>query len=98
MALDRDQDLARQLVARAGVHFADHANDYAELFQKAAEMLVAERIAARGRLVTPLPGQAEYLDLVRAVLNLEEGSGCDPLQILDSVASFALKKESEPRP
>ena len=98
MALDRDQDLARQLVARAGVHFADHANDYAELFQKAAEMLVAERIAARGRLVTPLPGQAEYLDLVRAVLNLEEGSGRDPLQILDSVASFALKKESEPRP
>jgi len=97
MALDRDPDLAKQLIARAGVHFESKAKDYAALFQKAAELLVAERIAARERFVSPLPGQAEYLDLVRAVLNLEAGSGLDPLNILESVSSFALKKQGESR-
>lgn len=92
-----DKALRDYLVSRARVHFPRAANveESAELFQKAAELLVKDRRAAIDRHVAPLPGQAEYLDLIRAVLDLEPTSPAAQLKLLDSVAAFALRKHEE---
>jgi hypothetical protein len=42
--------------------------------------------------VTPLPGQAEYLDLLRAVFHLERDSGDRPEETLESVSRYAVRK------
>jgi hypothetical protein len=44
-----------------------------------------------------LPGQAEYLDLIRAVLDLEPDSPAAQLKLLEDVAAFALRKHEEIR-
>jgi len=81
------------------VHFprAAKVEKSAELFQKSAELLVKDRRAAIDRRVTPLPGQAEYLDLIRAVLDLEPDSPAAQLELLETVAAFALRKHEEIR-
>jgi len=94
-----DKALRDYLVSRAQVHFprAAKAKKSAELFQKSAELLVKDRRAAIDRHVTPLPGQAEYLDLIRAVLDLEPDSAAAQLKLLEDVAAFALRKHEEIR-
>jgi len=88
-----DDELKRFLVERAKVHFNHRAGPPIALFEKAADLLVADRKAALKDQLTPLPGQAEYLDLVRAVLTLEkEPKG--QLTLLESVARFALRKQT----
>jgi MoxR-like ATPase len=87
-----DPALIVHLVARAEVHFPDRAAVSQELFQKAAALLVRDRRAAREANVTPLPGQAEYLDLLRAVFHLERDSGDRPEATLESVARYAVRK------
>jgi MoxR-like ATPase len=93
-----DRPLIDHLVARAKVHFprASKEQDTAPLFQKAAELLVADRREAIERHVTPLPGQAEYLDLIRAALELEPNAPRKQLELLESVARFTMRKHEEP--
>ncbi len=64
------------LVDRAKIHFpprdeSDQAQQIFEssvvLFRRVAEVLVEDRREARERGISPLPGQAEYLDLIRAL-------------------------------
>ncbi len=94
-----DKTLRDYLVARAQVHFprAAKVEKSVELFQKAAELLIKDRRAAIDRHVSPLPGQAEYLDLIRAVLDLEPDSPAAQLKLLESVAPFTLRKQEEIR-
>jgi len=85
---DRDDELIAHLVARAEAHFdgADPA-----LLREAAELLVQDRRKAEQEHWLPLPGQAEYLDLVRAVRDL----GSEPDQqrdLLAKVSRYVLKK------
>lgn len=85
---DRDEELIDHLVQRAAAHFDDADPD---LLRKAAELLVRDRRKAEQERWLPLPGQAEYLDLVRAVLDL----GSDPegqIALLDKVSRYVLKK------
>ena len=85
---DRDDGLIDHLVKRAEAHFDAAAPD---LLRKAAELLVQDRRKAEQERWLPLPGQAEYLDLVRAVLDL----GSDPKQqqdLLTQVSRYVLKK------
>jgi MoxR-like ATPase len=85
---DRDDELIDHLVKRAEAHFDGAAPD---LLRKAAELLVQDRRKAEQERWLPLPGQAEYLDLVRVVLDL----GSDPKQqqdLLAQVSRYALKK------
>ena len=56
----------------AKVHFPQAGNDHEALFSTAAKLIANERAEARERFVKPLPGQAEFLDLLRAVLVLGE--------------------------
>jgi len=85
---DRDNELIDHLVRRAKAHFDDAD---ADLLRKAAELLIQDRRKAEQERWLPLPGQAEYLDLVRAVLDL----GADPegrIALLDKVSRYVLKK------
>ncbi len=94
-----DKALGEFLVTRARVHFPRMAKlkNSAELFQKAAELLVKDRRAASDRHLSPLPGQAEYLDLIRAVIELEPESPAAQLKLLDDLSTFALRKHEEAR-
>ena len=87
-----DLGLIEHLIERAAVHFPARAKDSEALFRKAAELLVRDRQTARERNLTPLPGQAEYLDLLRAVFHLERDSGAPPEETLEKVASYAVRK------
>jgi MoxR-like ATPase len=62
-----DEALEKHLVARGQAHFP-RANP--AVLCEAAKQLIGDRHAAEQQHWRPLPGQAEYLDLVRAVLHL----------------------------
>jgi MoxR-like ATPase len=83
------------LVGRAAVHFPHDAQGREPLFRKAAALIAEERDLARRRFVKPLPGQAEFLDLVRAVLELGESASAQ-MELIDSIAHFVLKKQELP--
>ena len=83
------------LIERAEVHFPDAGKGRESSFRKAAKLIADERASARERFVKPLPGQAEFLDLLRAVLELGESDG-DPVELLDSIAHYVLKKQESP--
>lgn len=97
LRLPREREpLIAQLVGRAAAHFpgADP-----EILRRAAGLLVEDRETARREHWLPLPGQAEYLDLVRAVLALAGAgpgaAGLTAAEILDQVAGFVLRKHPE---
>jgi MoxR-like ATPase len=79
------QDL---LVQRGRAHFPDAEPS---VLQKAAEQLVRDREELKKRRL-PAPGQAEYLDLVRALVNLKPGNPDEQLRILEAVAPYVLQK------
>lgn len=85
---DKEDELVGHLVARAEAHFSGADPD---LLREAAKLLVQDRRKAEQEHWLPLPGQAEYLDLVRAVLDLAS----DPEQqrdLLAKVSRYVLKK------
>lgn len=79
------------LLQRGKAHF-NSAPD--AVLRKAAEMLHKDRHAALEAQVTPRPGQAEYLDMLRAVLSLEKVEA-KQLALLDEVAQFTLRKQAD---
>ncbi|NQV28870.1 MAG: MoxR family ATPase [Rhodopirellula sp.] len=87
--------LKKLLIERGKAHFRDRddlpdASD--ELLDKAAQLLVKDRQDAIAASLRPFPGQAEFLDLVRAALELESDE-TRRLELLDSVAGFAFRKQ-----
>ncbi len=84
-------DLLRVLVARGRAHFPG-ADDC--VLHQAANLLADDRDVARREQRTPLPGQAEYLDLVRAVLELAPDDPKGQRTTLDTIAGFALRKHA----
>jgi MoxR-like ATPase len=92
---DVPEALTSLLVQRAMVHFPEASETYETLFTNAAKLIVEERARARERFVKPLPGQAEFLDLMRAVLELG-GLEDDPVKLLVEIAPYVLKKQETP--
>ncbi|MCO6459717.1 MAG: AAA family ATPase [Pirellulaceae bacterium] len=89
-------ELIKLLVRRGETHFDGRTGLPAaspKLLQEAAEMLAQDREQAQDWQVKPLPGQAEYLDLVRAVLEMAPDKEQQQLKLLHSVREFALVKE-----
>lgn len=84
-----DEGLAKFLVDRGAVHFPTTP---LAIREEVAKQLIAERKAA-GSAGLPRPGQAEYLDLLRAVLLMEKVYGADHATLLQAVQPFALKKQ-----
>jgi len=92
LLLPSDSKLVEWLVARGRVHFsADKLSD--DVLKTAAEYVVQDRQRA-GDLGLSKPGQAEYLDLLRAVFDLSQ-QGEDPMKLLKNLRSFALHKHRE---
>ncbi|WP_427501419.1 AAA family ATPase [Methylomonas sp. MED-D] len=89
---DRDKLIAK-LVARGKAHFGEQTT--AAVLNKAAELLAQDRAEAEQRHWRPLPGQAEYLDLLRAVVTLARGKPKQQQRLIDEVARFVLKKHPE---
>lgn len=98
---DGEQRLIRQLCSRGRAHFGKRTggrkekvvsktND--EVLQAAARQLVADRKSADQQQLRPLPGQAEYLDLVRAVVEQAPRRPDEQLKLLKSAARFTLQK------
>lgn len=83
------EELQALLVERGRAHFKGLTND--DVLKLGAEMLVNDRLAARS---TPIPGQAEYLDLIRVVVELCPGDFDKQEQTLQRVANFVLKKRT----
>jgi MoxR-like ATPase len=92
---DDQPGLIKLLVERANVHFPDIGKKREALFQKAARVIAEERTLALKRFVKPLPGQAEYLDLLRAVLDLAE-SDTEQEELVETLAHYVLKKQESP--
>ena len=83
--------LARHLMGRGRAHFP--AADPGVL-ERAARLLARDRATAEDNQWYPLPGQAEYLDLVRAVRALETEPPAQ-LRRLDDLGRYLLKKHPE---
>lgn len=78
------------LCKRGRVHFPDKVVCDDAVLEKSAILLTHDRKEAKKQGVTP-PGQAEFIDLVRAVIRLKDNvqEQCD---LLDEIGHFALKK------
>ncbi len=88
-----DAGLISHLKQRGHAHFGDDTSD--EVLHEAARQLVTDRKAAREAQLSPLPGQAEYLDLVRAVIGLAGQDVAQQKQLLASAARFVLRKHPD---
>ncbi len=93
------------LVGRAEAHFAPsrageeeqaslRAQAQREVFEQAARLLITDRVAALGRDLPP-PGQAEYLDLLRAVIAQKPSAPKQQLALLETLASYVYQKHPE---
>jgi len=82
-------ELTDFLFLRGKAHFPDAAE---AVVRKATELLLKDRQAAINAQIFPRPGQAEFLDLLRAVLGLEPGKEDEQLKLLDIVAQYTLRK------
>jgi hypothetical protein len=61
---------------------------------KAAELVWRDRETARDKRWLPLPGQAEFMDLVRAVRNKSADPGVQASHI-DAISKFMLRKHPD---
>ena len=94
LTLPREDDaLIAYLQERGRAHFRSQTTD--EVLREAARQLVSDRRYAEQEQLSPLPGQAEYLDLVRAVIGLAQGDVDKQKALLASAARFMLRKHPE---
>ncbi|MEX1366725.1 MAG: MoxR family ATPase [Nannocystaceae bacterium] len=85
-------ELVDWLVERGQTHFEALS---AEVLTRAAKLVSRDHEIARGLGVTP-PGQAEYLDLLRALAELADDE-TSRRELLEQIADFALKKHPDQR-
>ena len=88
-----DKALIARLQERGRAHFKSQTTD--TVLHEAALQLVTDRRYAEQEQLSPLPGQAEYLDLVRAVIGLAQGDMDKQKALLASAARFTLRKHPE---
>ena len=86
---DDEADFVTQLSQRGQAHFAEAIHD-AALYTDAATQLWQSRLAARDQGL-PLPGQAEYLDLLRALSTLAQ-QAAEQRTLFDQVKHYVLDK------
>lgn len=85
---DHEGAFVEWLMHRGRHHFP---NSFEAIRRKAAERVWAERDAPRRRGLTP-PGQAEYLDLLRALEEIAGGNPKEQARWLARIDGFALRK------
>jgi MoxR-like ATPase len=99
LALPKEEDVLKSfLINRGKVHFdtgyEKNLPGYADVLAEAADRLIADRRdASAGGLHKP--GQAEYLDLCRAVFTIADEQKRPAAEVLGAVAGFALRKNPQ---
>lgn len=83
-----ESDLTKLLIERGQLHFGDQC--FPEVRKKAAGLLINDRRIAKEKGVTP-PGQAEYLDMLRALSVLAKTKK-EQSDMLEQISEFALRK------
>ncbi|MEL7337025.1 MAG: MoxR family ATPase [Planctomycetota bacterium] len=83
----QDQVFIDLLVNRGEAHFPDADSD---VLTEAAKMLLEDRRDAIQRHWSPLPGQAEYLDFLRAILSISNGGDCK--ELMNEIRQFSFRK------
>ncbi|MBF0187017.1 MAG: AAA family ATPase [Magnetococcales bacterium] len=79
------------LLERGRAHFKGEP-ECESVLEKAAELTITDRKHAEEKHLRPLPGQAEYLDLLRAVFRLNPGDPEQQKRVMDEIAEFTLQK------
>jgi hypothetical protein len=83
-------EFKQKLVERGLLHFSDQCSE--TICQQAAEQLYKDRSEAKNKGITNLPGQAEYLDMMRALSLLGENDEAKQRDMLDKIAKFTFVK------
>ncbi|PNY33858.1 AAA family ATPase [Rhodopirellula baltica] len=86
---EQDQAFIDFLVDRGRAHFPD-ADE--KLLGESAKMLLSDRRDAMQRQWSPLPGQAEYLDFLRAIQSIETRD--DRAMLMQQVRQFSFRKSN----
>lgn len=86
------KDPASVLIKRASAHFPEL--DKKDVLQPAAKQLLTDRATAKENQQQPLPGQAEYFDLLRAVRTLSQEGKVRPEELIAKVAPYVMKKQA----
>ena len=76
-----------ELIERGQAHFG---TDHQTVLESAADRLLEDRKDAP----RPQPGLAEYLDLVRAILELSRSQGRSAEELMAEIGEFTLRKQS----
>ena len=79
------------LVTRGKMHFKLRCHD--DVYMEAAKQIWDDRQKAETQGVTP-PGQAEYIDILRVLANLETDIK-KQMELLNNIGRFALKKHPQ---
>jgi MoxR-like ATPase len=97
LALPRDpQRLREKLIQRGRLHYGDRVAE--GVLERAADLLVRDRQEAERRHWRPLPGQAEYLDLVRSAIVEAPNDPARQARLIEWNAEFVLKKHPDAVP
>lgn len=86
---DKHDKLVEVLKIRGKAHFKDLSDD---LLDAAAELVAKDRKAAKDVHHRPLPGQAEYIDLLRAVYEQAEDDDEQRMALLKTVQPYVVSK------
>lgn len=91
LSLSTEVEPAKEKFIEIGkAHFQDQLPP--EILELAADMVAKERNIADKNHWLPLPGQAEYIDLLRSVLSQSEDKNADQRALLNTISEFVLKK------
>jgi len=95
-----DGRLKSLLVKRGQAHLKAYMKQpgktiHPDLIERAAELLATDRGTARAKHWRPLPGQAEFFDLLWAVIEQRPKDRDGQLELIDEVACFLLKKHPD---
>ena len=89
---DAEKKFVDWLVKRGRAHFGGDVSK--EVLEEAARQLRKDRITAEKEHLRPLPGQAEYIDLLRALWRLAPNDEHEQLKKLKQISCFILKKQA----
>lgn len=98
LSFPKDASQMEFLLQRALPNFKTlHQESYPALGDKtvlevAAEMLIQDRAYAKAKNLYPLPGLAEYFDLLRGVECLSAATGQTPLDLIQQLQQFTYQK------
>lgn len=91
---EEKEELINHLCVIGKIHYENHCGP--DVRRKAAEQLVKDRIEAKNQGL-PAPGQAEYLDILRAIKTIAPKNEKQQKEILYKIKNFALVKYPKER-